>query len=1306
MAVFFMWQNETQDRRTEGKITEDSPASLGEQEKLSGLQAAGSKSIESPEIQNRPDQSKSDFDLRVTQYTEDLKTELIKNTPRCANSGYQWMPYRLNLSHIQQEFHERIAHHLLQSHDLPEVARHVAYNAQEFKGINVTALANALIALGENGLAALGENLPNFQGVEEALLLETFLKNDVLNLLSNWEVFSKDAQRHLVRVVTSNADISFLVQNWDTLRLSNEELKGVVEDIFSRGALNIAQLPKVIFKLRDINQEEMLCRVIAHGVEGSRNVALNLHRYQAISPAIFAQACRELCRDCCRPSNEIKEIESLISFFEEFSGLTEHERAMQLLRIAPEQVLCHLHNYPTLNHREVALELSSGRGVPILCSFFNTLKLSSEEKRDVVERMLASDSLFAMIEHFEDFKDVDHSLIAEIIIDRDPIAFLHHGALKGFRSTDFLFRLLRRGIPDDDWPGMPEEHSALHRWVKFGGHDKTVAEALIDCGAGHIVMLELRCFSVLSEEVLRRAAYQAARWCIEQGRVDTARSYVIEHKIDVEELNTELAKRVERDFRVNDQSPEALLFRAGVAAWSLYYPSINTHEAFVLDTGILDAYRKLFGSSDAEQLERNASQNLLENLVSKGIPLLLELGWLRDENLESLSTILPRFLESTTGSKTAWRAHVSNLRADLGGIDWRRRRLGAAVRTARRMLGRGADIDAILQCAREIIKVKDDEVRRDTEAAATKSASLELDPHTHPELFRQKFREYVDKYEASDRWFNSASPFAGSGVDPISELILLRHFYQDFGIIAAPELYFKRYRVSAVDPRILRASRPSVEPPSRWKVQQIKSELMQLHNSIAQEDWSGFEDLPLEHTEYLARWTNVRDRLVDERFRYWEGGGEFRSRILDFENARSLGLVAPIDPRLTVRTMKVRHKAAIPETTVTWPHEIVRSYRNFTETLFAVQKYRPDELLQREKNRVRVYLDEKRKRADKWLTDLDSKASVLHGAVVARLRLDSLDRSLINLQRIHYPNQLIEFLCRLKDDHLKGSVVRLALCLGLDGMGAPQSFLDELAWSPSIESMASIVEFIGVQVENSALAELRLGPRESPEAEALTIARKYLNYGDFKRAMDVVNLGVGASSQAASAVMTVTGTQEIIVIPTRGALGELAGYFSDACWSDKATLMKTYPNATALVFGKRPDAVTERELMSGWVDLSHAELLGACFILPVRDVDRNDVLVLRGVNPRERKLRGLDIESFVESLLDEIVVPYARTLGVKKIVAPFDEPGHAQTNRLAISEYLHGRYAQSEYVPLDPTGPSSFFNDRLIFDKCRLLRRA
>lgn len=1308
-------------------------------------------------------QEQFQFDRKVHEYGEALKKELAANTKADIFGNLEWKPYRISVDHIPPQYHERVAHYLLQAYKLPEAERHVAYNAPVFQNLDRTGLAHALVARGINGVEALGENLPNFKGVDETFLLDAFLRiGNIWTWTDKLDFFTTMPHRLLVEEVLRDLGHAHaLFHNFDKLRLSEHDNRAIVEMVLAgnqshpEGSLShkqaIESLVAVLHTMRGVDHERFLRKAVESSAMAAHAVGANLHRYPGIDSRVLADACKEALNDPAWSKHEnARVINMLIDYFEDFSSLTENERAQRVLAINPDHVLTHINDYPSLSHLDVALA-NVGRDARDY-GFFDLMdKLSlptAEQKLALAEAIMDSPKYGCnyLLRHFEKFDGLDPAMIVEKILDRDPSSFLREGKFLGHTPSEVLVLLLKHGVPEDNDLFRTEEDNAALSWIRFGGHGREVADAFIRDGEGRLVVENLSCFTGLADTQVREAALQAVLWYVHQGKVDTARGCLHTHAVPLERLHQGLIEYLRVDFASQAPSPQALLRIAGVAAWSLYYPAIV--EAGDLSDS-LEPYRKLFGPRDSQQLEKNARQNFLENLVSRGVPMLIQLGWFRHDTLEPLSRILPQFLESTTGSSAAWTAHEMNLRVTRFGVEYSRRAWDLALRRARRELATSASTEIIHNRAGVILEGLNGERKADRRERRQKSAidmakddlgsnaAAELiehraqvifevleenDEHNNDFLRKQTALEFAERdlglatptelieqraeailewgkvQNRTDRGFIYTPFFADDG-DPFTELTILRNFYKDFGILQAPALYLRRYRAcGSLAPRD-ELGTDSPPPEGIATVASLKRELKRLHNVAAEEGPFDLSQITDVHLEYLSGWIRVRDPQSRHSS---SGNGEIlSSRIWRHGVACAENLIQPKEPQLTIRCMKV-HLSSRPSTTGRkWTEALIAGYRRTREVVEQFRDVGTDALLSQEKNSVERFLNEQRKALGGWLAGAQAASLDPEKVSAGHRQLSQLEDYLKDLDKVDNPQQLFEFVCSLKGpmaEKSKGTVVRLALRLGLEGVSSKEEFLEALEPMPTEESVRRIYEFIANQVRDAALRPLEKNPK------ILRIAEKQLSVPEFKSAL-AIHRGVGAGSTGGQPrPRSDTPTKEILVLPTRGILAELAGYFSEACWTDKQDLMKDHPDATALIFLEKETPATDGELASGSVDLSDASLLGACYMLHVRDTEGNRVIAVRGINPRERECDRLDVESFIERLLDDVVTPYAAALGATKVVVPFDELGHAQTNRQLINEYLHRRYAESEYVPLDPKGPNSQFNDRLIFDKCRLVR--
>lgn len=1268
------------------EMTDSSPDVLGQISLPPAPQGLGSTTNAVPLLDS---ESQRRFDQQVKHYGDILKEDLLRNTNRDFFGNYTWKPYRLNLEQVPKEYHNRVAHYLLQTYKLPEASQHVAFNAPFFHNLDRTALAEALVARGIDGATALAEELHNFKGVDEAYLLESLFQHaNFCNWAHNVDVFVSTPHRSIaIRVLEDTGYAEDLFQNHHKLTLNEEDWREIVDKVFapitSRHVdreFAAAHLVGILHKLPGIDIQGALLKAVSCGYEAATAVAAVLYRHPGLDSHSLADACEGIRSDSPFFKWPNEALDCAIRYLRDFPGLSDEERVRRVLEFRPSSILANLDEHPTLSHLEIALALIPQEcgALDLFQSFDRLSKLTAADKEVILDALINSDPCRCgdVIKHFDKFSELDPEDIADKILSRAPSAFLDQDSFFGFTASEMLSRLIKNhGLPQDDDPALFEADSAPVRWIQFGGHGRDIAAAFIEAGEGRLIIDNLSCFTGLTDDDLRKAALQAALSCISCGRVDTARQHVTAHNVPIDTLNQRLVQLLRQDLSYKDRSPEALLRRAGVAAWSLYYPEILQISLLQKRPGLVAPFRKLFGPTDPLQLERNARQKLLENLVSRGIPALIQLRWLRADTIDSLASILPTFLESTTGSESAWRAHEKNLRVDASKSLMERRERSFALKLARQRLGSSASTESLAAEVSSILKAAAERKRKFSKKLDLIEAKQELGSIASSEAIKQRAREL--------RIERRKHPLVGRSVNPQVELKLLRNFYRDFGIIQAPVLYLKRYRPL------------SVASPGGSAA--LKDELKGLHNFLAQETPPHLKDLPPEHLEYLSGWSRLKlhGSSSPEKAAWFESTTErLRHKIRHFEEDWEEGSIRMKDPRLSIRCIDVLLASETTSSDMRLPTSTSVLYGRLKERLEHVNGIPLAALFSQERGYASSFLEAQHRERSRWAAAEGLRNPDSQKAQSARAQVERLEVQLAALKQVESPAQLIELLCRMSADRFKGSVITLSLALGLERVGDRDDFLQSLTPTPSEGAVRRIVEFLANEVRDAALSQLDANPK------VLRTAEKYLLLPELSKALAQARSEQGNPPFSLASSLS----EEIIVLPTRGLLAEIAGFFSDACWTDSDHLLRDHPNATGLIFFRQERPVSEQELDSGSVDLSDAKPLGACYMLRVKDTSGSDVLVLRGVNPREKVIERLNPESFIEKLLDEVMVPFAKAVGATKIVAPFDELGHAQTNRQLISEYLNRKYGNSQYVPLDTKGPKSDFNARLIFDKCRLLR--
>lgn len=162
---------------------------------------------------------------------------------------------------------------------------------------------------------------------------------------------------------------------------------------------------------------------------------------------------------------------------------------------------------------------------------------------------------------------------------------------------------------------------------------------------------------------------------------------------------------------------------------------------------------------------------------------------------------------------------------------------------------------------------------------------------------------------------------------------------------------------------------------------------------------------------------------------------------------------------------------------------------------------------------------------------------------------------------------------------------------------------------------------------------------------------------------------------------------EVLCVPSRELLGELSGYYCDACWAGLDDIMEKNPKMTAVAFVSSPE------------DRKHRRLAGATLLIETA-VNGQKAMIIRGINPKQNFIEQISAENFVEEFIEKYLLPICRAQGIKLILTPLHNKG-ALTNRSAIEEYLNKKYQTAEKVNLDET---INFNGYDITKSCVILR--
>ncbi len=114
-------------------------------------------------------------------------------------------------------------------------------------------------------------------------------------------------------------------------------------------------------------------------------------------------------------------------------------------------------------------------------------------------------------------------------------------------------------------------------------------------------------------------------------------------------------------------------------------------------------------------------------------------------------------------------------------------------------------------------------------------------------------------------------------------------------------------------------------------------------------------------------------------------------------------------------------------------------------------------------------------------------------------------------------------------------------------------------------------------------------------------------------------------------------SNNVLVVPDRGFVGEMSGYLADVCYTAEYPLLKKYPNVVPYKF------------ISNNPDTGEAEFSGSVLVFELIDSNGNPSMLVRALNvPHENQI---DIDSFIEQFLEKLA-DVGRKRGIKQILVP------------------------------------------------------
>jgi hypothetical protein len=161
---------------------------------------------------------------------------------------------------------------------------------------------------------------------------------------------------------------------------------------------------------------------------------------------------------------------------------------------------------------------------------------------------------------------------------------------------------------------------------------------------------------------------------------------------------------------------------------------------------------------------------------------------------------------------------------------------------------------------------------------------------------------------------------------------------------------------------------------------------------------------------------------------------------------------------------------------------------------------------------------------------------------------------------------------------------------------------------------------------------------------------------------------------------TTSGVVNMTFSTHRDLYTEISGQMGDACWaSEYYLILKDFPNFSSIVMTKDKGGKYEK-------------IVGSSMLIETTASNGDDLLIIRGLNPRENTINSLDIESYFFAVVD-YVKKLAENTGKKIAISIDDHSGGHTTNRPVLFNYISNLPAEKiEHVRLsDPQ--DSIFND-------------
>jgi hypothetical protein len=221
-------------------------------------------------------------------------------------------------------------------------------------------------------------------------------------------------------------------------------------------------------------------------------------------------------------------------------------------------------------------------------------------------------------------------------------------------------------------------------------------------------------------------------------------------------------------------------------------------------------------------------------------------------------------------------------------------------------------------------------------------------------------------------------------------------------------------------------------------------------------------------------------------------------------------------------------------------------------------------------------------------------------------------------------------------------------------------FASESSGAISTTNVGNVLEFLGNVVKQHVLAEDGHDPAASLPVDIKVKGNIKNRYLQVKALSDDYLRATKDANDLDKNILT--------VVPTRGILGELSGYFCDACWTQQYNIMKNNPDMVAFYFVENAG------------DPLNARIVGGSLLLLTKSGGK-EAFVIRGLNPQDKIADNFSSEDLIGGFMKYLdTIPMAS--GERTYLIPSPSSG-ALSNRPAVTRAFSSTVDLKELLSLD-----------------------